>query len=171
MKRLLKKIVLWALSDTAEEIRQEQYENNDDIETSVSIQPKTSIKKALMKEIRVITGREFHKPVGAFVSWNVTYIEKPEHLEKLYQHLVTSSRVYYRVSGEYITAYFDTKKWGLVYCGWQGNGMFFEFGIYQTGTRYDVNYAIGNNVHPQLTEFISDLSRRWRNEYNQDKNL
>ena len=113
MKRLLKKIVLWALSDTAEEIRQKQYENNDDIETSVSLQPKTSIKKALIKEIRVITGTEFHKPVGGFLSWNVTYIEQPEQLEKLYQHLVTSSRVYYRVMNErYITAYFDTKKCG-----------------------------------------------------------
>ena len=108
----MKKIVLWALSDTAEEIRQKQYENNDDIETSVSLQPKTSIKKDLMKEIMVITGKEFRKPVGAFLSWDVTFIEKPEHLEKLYQHLVTSSRVDYTVSGVYITAYFDTKKWG-----------------------------------------------------------
>lgn len=113
--------------------------------------------------------------------WNVIQIDESKYnytdeeiyskLDRMYKHLKTAwdYKAYCYKYGVSFTC--KTHKFGPIYCHYNYGYMFFTFGVENSRVRYDVNYAIGNNVHPEFTEWLKETFEPIEKEYNNDLNL
>lgn len=129
---------------------------------------------------RVYTSDDLNRQgTGGF--WNVIHIDRPGYnhtdeeiynkLDKLYKHLKTAwdYKVYCYESGVSFTC--KTHKFGPIYGHYNYGYMFFTFGIVRSSIRYDVDYSITNNVHPEFTKWIKETFGPIEEEYHNDLNL
>ena len=94
---------------------------------------------------------------------------KPELIDKVLYHLKTATDYRAYISSPYVECSCYTKKFGYVKCSFRHNFTFFEFGIYKSGTRYDIPYAIKDNE--EFKNFLQNKFGDLIKEYEEDKNL
>lgn len=121
--------------------------------------------------IRVYSYEDLPKRFSSFGFWDTIEIDDEESLERIYKHISTASVIYYYCSKRAVECNVKTKKYG--YClltlhyGLWGT----EFGIYKSGTRYDIyNPSILTKCKP-LYEFLEKFVSKAGNEYSYDRNL
>lgn len=94
--------------------------------------------------------------------WNTIEVKEVKLMEKIYNHIITSSIIYYYASERVVECKAKTKKWGWVFFSFHYGCDFLEFGIYQSSTLEKC---------PLLYEFISNFEKKAAKEYINDKNL
>lgn len=94
-----------------------------------------------------------------------------DELDKLYHHM--KSAWFYRVFCNQYGVSFTcvTDKFGQIYGHYQYGYRFFEFGVKRSHIRYDVCYAIANDIHPEFSQWLKDTFGPIEQEYHNDKNL
>ena len=92
-------------------------------------------------------------------------------LDKLYHHMKSAwnYRVFCNEYGVSFTCVTD--KFGQIYGHYQYGYRFFEFGVKRSLIRYDVCYAIANEIHPEFTQWLKDTFVPIEQEYHNDRNL
>ena len=110
-----------------------------------------------------------NKTTGGF--WDVKNIdEEPQLVEKIYNHIRYASDI--RVfCNRLITMSCDTARFGIVKVVMQPSLAFFEFCVYSTGTRYDVNYSIMRHEHSEFESWLQNNVLKYYLDFQKDKNL
>lgn len=103
--------------------------------------------------------------------WNTIEVKDVRLMDKIYNHIISSSDICYYASQYAVECKVKTKKWGWVFLSFHYGCDFLEFGIYQSSTRYDIHYSSTLEKHPLLYEFISNFEKKAAKEYINDKNL
>lgn len=94
-----------------------------------------------------------------------------DELDKLYHHMKSAwnYRVFCNQYGVSFTCVTD--KFGQIYGHYQYGYRFFEFGVKRSLIRYDICYAIANEVHPEFTQWLKETFGPIENQYHNDLNL
>lgn len=129
------------------------------------------IHKRHMRLIRCISPSEFPKTpeIGAF--WDTLEVREAHEMEKIYNHLKSSSKAYWYRHAMGVSMIFITKCLGMVRVSFQNELQFFEFGVYNSGVRYDIYYPYTMEKFPQLRKFLTEINEYTGKLYQKDRNL
>lgn len=108
-------------------------------------------------------------------SWNsINISDDKELIQKLWNdHISKISHLHYYLSDRCIECIIETPR-GKNLLKWvmnNGEPMWFEYGIYNSNTRYDINYPKDFEKVPELRNFLIEKGNRFREMYELDKNL
>lgn len=124
--------------------------------------------------IRVTDPHDLKRANGGFAFWNSEYVADPKIIEKIYNHLKTSSVIRLYVTRYYISYVAETKTKGQV-SGSCHRGIdygFFEFGLINSGHRFDIYGE--DRKDPIIKEFYDwweSIVKPFEKEFDNDYNL
>ena len=111
-------------------------------------------------------------PIGSWNSINIS--NNQELMQKLWDnHISKISHLHYYLSDQGIECTVETPR-GKNFLTWamtQGQPIWFEYGIYDSSTRYDISYPKDFDKVPELKAFLISHGNRFRKIYLADKNL
>lgn len=120
---------------------------------------------------RVYSFEDLPKEPAGFIFWDTIDVEDKTSLEKIYNHIITASNLVYYCSPGAIECTVRTKKFGWCLLTLRYGLDFTAFGIYRSGTKYDINYENQLREFEPLHSFLQNFVQRAADEYAQDRNL
>lgn len=136
---------------------------NSDVKKS-SIETRHYSLDSLMKRITLVCG-----------TWNTINIsDDKELIQRLWDnHISKMSHLHYCLSEMSIGCIIETPR-GKNYLRWSlsgGEPIWLEYGLYDSGTRYDINYPKDFEKCQELRTWLIENGKRFRKMYESDKNL
>lgn len=127
--------------------------------------------QSLPKFKRVYANCDLPEERHDFTLWDVICIRESELLERLYRHLITANEIIYYCHTYGVSCSVKTIKfgWCRLYLPYDKHD--FKFGIYRSGTRYDIREISDLERFLPLYNFINDFVKKASEEYQYDKNL
>lgn len=112
-------------------------------------------------------------PCSDFRCWDTVDITNDEtSINKIYEHIITSDKIVYYVSNGMVELRIKTKKWGYVHVAFHWGLLFFEFGVSQSHTRYDIDYPkYIKKASVDLYNYLVEIEGKAKKAYLTDKNL
>lgn len=132
-------------------------------------------KKYTIKEIRHYSWNSLTRNINLGGQWNSINISNDKQLiQKLWNnHISKISCIDYYLSEKCIECVVDTPK-GRNFLKWKlfnGEPIWFEYGIYNSQTRYDIYYPEDFKKCPELRIWLIENGKRLVKMYESDKNL
>lgn len=131
--------------------------------------------KESLTETRHYSWSSLTSGIHSIGTWNTINISNDKELiQKLWDNYISKiSHLHYYLSECAIECIVETPR-GKNFLIWRlsgGEPIWFEYGLYDSSTRYDIHYPKDFECCPELRNWLIENGKRFRKMYEQDKNL